>query len=351
MDTYMKAAMTLALKGMAYTNPNPMVGAVVVKDGKIISRGYHEKYGGDHAEVMALRGQKDLEGASLYVTLEPCCHQGQTPPCTDLIIASGIKDVIVGCLDPNPLVKGRGVQALRAAGIRVEVGVMAAEVVAMNKYFNYFISHERPYVILKYAMTLDGKISTLKGDSKWISGDLARQDVHKTRHQVMAIMVGIGTILEDDPRLTARIQGGKNPLPIILDSRGTIPLTSQVLHQKCMVCVVSIAPHKAQALKEGGHRVLRVKAKDDRVDLQALMVLLGQEKIDSILLEGGSRLNGQMLKQACVKEVQVYIGPKLIGSGLSPLTGMDKDLMSQALALKDVSYSRFGDTLKIQGIL
>jgi len=324
-----------------------MVGAVLVKEGQIIGEGYHQAYGQAHAEVNAIGNLKNLEGASLYVTLEPCCHHGKTPPCTQLIIQSGIKHVVVGTLDPNPLVAGKGIEALRAEGIQVDLGCLEDEIWDMNRFFRHYIQKKRPYIIMKYAMTLDGNIATPQGDSMWITNERARVAVHQTRHEVMGILVGSQTILEDDPRLTARIPGGLNPRPIILDGRGRTGLGAQVLVQPCIIFTDSMEEDKFQALSRRGHLVFREPGLTR--DLNKVLDYLGQEGIDSVLVEGGGRVHASFMEAGLVNEVHAYIGMKLIGQGLSPVRGWSCDTMAQGLSMNQVTYQVLDGDLCIKG--
>lgn len=326
-EKYMRRAIELAKKGIGKVNPNPLVGAVIVKDGQIISEGYHAKYGDLHAERNAFRNLKcaeDAKGAEMYVTLEPCCHFGKQPPCTQAIIEHGIRKVYVGSNDPNALVAGKGIEQLRQAGIEVETEVLKDECDALNPVFFHYITTQTPYVVMKYAMTLDGKIATRTGHSKWISGEASRARVQQTRNALKGIMVGIGTVLNDDPMLTCRIDGGRNPIRIICDSKLRIPLSSQVVTtaKEVATIVATIEPHaeytrfwneQKAALEEQGVEVVVVKEVNDRLDLKDLMRQLGERKIDGILLEGGSTLNYAALQAGIVNRIEAYIAPKLFG--------------------------------------
>ena len=287
---YMERAIELAQKGKGWTSPNPMVGAVIVKNGIIIGEGYHEKYGELHAERNAIASLKEsAEGAELYVTLEPCCHYGKTPPCTEAIIEQGIKKVIIGSKDPNPLVSGKGVEILKRAGRVVVENFMEKECDNINPVFFHYIKTKMPYVTIKYAMTADGKIATRTGKSKWITGNEARKKVQEYRHQNMAIMVGIGTVLADDPMLNVRIDGLKSPIRIICDSSLRIPLQSQIVrtareYPTIVVCATDNC-HKKKKLEEVGIEVLKVSGEDKKVDLKKLMKILGEKGIDSVFLE------------------------------------------------------------------
>lgn len=326
-EKYMRRAIELAKNGIGKVNPNPLVGAVIVKDGQIISEGYHAKYGDLHAERNAFRNLKcaeDAKGAEMYVTLEPCCHFGKQPPCTQAIIEHGIRKVYVGSNDPNALVAGKGIEQLRQAGIEVETEVLKDECDALNPVFFHYITTQTPYVVMKYAMTLDGKIATRTGHSKWISGEASRARVQQTRNALKGIMVGIGTVLNDDPMLTCRIDGGRNPIRIICDSKLRIPLSSQVVTtaKEVATIVATIEPHaeytrfwneQKAALEEQGVEVVVVKEVNDRLDLKDLMRQLGERKIDGILLEGGSTLNYAALQAGIVNRIEAYIAPKLFG--------------------------------------
>lgn len=356
-EKYMKLALELAKKGEGRVNPNPLVGAVIVKDNKIIGEGYHEYYGGPHAEINAFSSVKEnVEGSTMYVTLEPCCHYGKTPPCVNAIIKNNIKKVIVGMLDPNPRVAGKGVEILREHGIEVITGVLEEECKSLNEIFIKYIGTKLPFVIMKYAMTLDGKIAAFTGDSKWITGEAAREEVHKLRNNVSGIMVGIGTVLQDNPSLTCRIQGGMSPKRIIVDSNLRIPLNSNVLNIKDETSTIIATTKKAsedkiQLLEDKGAEVLIVEDMDGRVNLQALMKRLGEMGIDSILLEGGSTLNYSAIEQGIVDKVQAYIASKIIGgeSAKTPIGGKGKPLMSESIILQNVTFKTFDEDILIEG--
>ena len=240
-EDYMKAALNEAVKGLGFTNPNPMVGAVIVKDGRIISRGYHRRYGELHAERNAINNCKDnLNGSEIYVTLEPCCHYGKTPPCTEAIIQSGIKKVFIGSEDPNPLVAGKGAETLRKHGIYVESGILKKECDRINDVFFHYITYKTPFVVMKYAMTADGKIACYNGESKWITGERARENVQKSRLRYSAVMVGAGTVIADDPMLTCRLENGRNPIRIICDSRLRIPADCNIVKTADKVRTLSL---------------------------------------------------------------------------------------------------------------
>lgn len=347
---YMKRALELAKKGMGFVNPNPMVGAVLVRNGDIISEGYHESFGGPHAEVNAIGDLVNLEDCTLYVTLEPCCHYGKTPPCTELIIKSGIKKVVVSTLDPNPLVAGKGVRMLKEAGVDVEVGLLEEEK-RMNEIFNHYIIHKTPFIIMKYAMTLDGKISTLSGDAKWVSNETSRHHSHLTRHLCSGIMVGVDTVINDNPRLNTRLENGVDPVVIILDSHGRTPEGSHVVKEGTIIATVSMTEEQMKSYENQGVEVIVTKADNGRVDLKELMKILGAKGIDSILVEGGGKVHGSLLSDNLVHKVQAYVAPKLIGEGRSPSSGKALEYMNQAKQLRDVRFTELEGDMLIEGYL
>lgn len=360
-EEYMRRALELARKGEGHTSPNPMVGCVVVKDGRIISEGYHEKYGEFHAERNALtRCTEDTAGADLYVTLEPCCHQGKTPPCTDIIIEKKIARVFVGSMDSNPLVAGKGVQILRDHGIYVETGILEEECLKLNEVFYHYITAKTPFVVMKYAMTLDGKIACATGDSKWVTGEIARAQVHRMRGRYRGIMVGIGTVLADDPMLNCRVEGGVDPVRIICDSNLHIPLESQIVKTASEIETIVACnqesleaerkQEKIRKLKDAGIQLIGTEGAHG-VNLVELMKKLGEQNIDSILLEGGGTLNASALEDGIVNKVYAYIAGKLIGGmdARSPVEGMGIDRMADAITLKDMEIERLGDDFCIVG--
>ena len=349
---YMRRAVELAKLGIGKVNTNPLVGAVIVKEGRIIGEGYHAKYGELHAERHAFsRLTEEAEGAEMYVTLEPCCHYGKQPPCTQAIIEHGIKKVFVGSDDPNALVAGKGVQALREAGVEVVTQVMKEECDALNPVFFHFITTKTPYVLMKYAMTMDGKIACDTGKSQWITGEEARSHVQETRDALMGIMVGIQTIISDNQRLTCRIPGGRNPIRIICDSHLRIPMEAEVVQtakkMKTVVATVSSEQEKISALREAGVNVLITDSADGKVDLQDLMQKLGQEKIDSILLEGGGTLNQSALQSGIVNHIQIYLAPKIFGGTgkYTPVSGIGVKEPDEAYLLINRKIGIFGEDI------
>lgn len=352
---YMRLALQLAEKGCGHVNPNPMVGAVLVKEGRIIGQGYHERYGAPHAERNALAScTESPEGAALYVTLEPCCHYGKTPPCTEAILRSNIQKVVVGSRDPNPLVAGKGIRKLRRRGIEVVEGVLKTECDKLNEVFFYFMQTGKPYVVMKYAMTMDGKTAAYTGASKWITGEAARSRVHQDRSRYSAVMAGIGTVLADDPLLTCRIDGGKNPLRIICDTELRTPLSSQIVATAgeipTVIATVCTEAEIQRPYIEAGCRILPVLKRGSHLDLSELMTKLGEEKIDSILLEGGSILNWSALQAGIVNKVQAYIAPKLFGgaNGKTPVAGMGVSRPEDAFFLTNSKVTCLGDDILIE---
>jgi len=350
----MAKALDLATQGIGHVNPNPLVGAVIVKDGRMIGSGYHEKYGSLHAERNALAScTEDPRGATMYVTLEPCAHYGKTPPCTEAILESGIACVVIGAMDPNPRAAG-GAEILRQNGIVVIEGVLGEACLRQNAVFFHYIWGKTPYVVMKYAMTADGKIATVTGASRWITGEAAREHVHQSRHAYAGIMVGMGTILADDPLLTCRLPEGRNPLRIVCDSNLRTPLDSQLVATAQEVPTViachSAESEKAQQLEALGCHVLPFPGKNGQVDLRALMEWLHSEKIDSVLLEGGAGLNYSMLELGLVQRLQVYIAPKVFGgeAAKGPIGGRGVSLPDQAFRLGNPAVTAMGQDLLLE---
>ncbi|HEY66108.1 MAG TPA: bifunctional diaminohydroxyphosphoribosylaminopyrimidine deaminase/5-amino-6-(5-phosphoribosylamino)uracil reductase RibD [Caldilineae bacterium] len=356
---FMRRALRLAERGRGRTSPNPMVGAVLVRDGQIIGEGFHPRAGEPHAEIMALRqAGKSARGATLYVTLEPCCHFGRTPPCTRAIIAAGVAEVHMAMLDPNPRVAGRGRAELEAAGIRTFVGELEAEARVLNETFIHWITTGRPFVIAKFAMSLDGKIATRSGDSRWITGPAAREQVHQLRDQVDAILVGVNTVIADDPQLTTRLDKDdiRHPLRVIVDSRGRIPLTAQVLDPvlpgRTMVATTEAMPiEQRRALSFRGVQVLVLPSQDGRVSLPDLLEELGRREVTSVLVEGGGTIIGTFFAQRLVDKVVAFIAPIIIGGreAPTPVGGLGVERLSQALRLERVQVEWLGSDLLVTG--
>lgn len=352
---YMKMALQLAERGCGYTSPNPMVGAVIVKNEKIIGLGWHERYGEAHAERNALVAcTENPKGATMYVTLEPCCHYGKQPPCVEAIMDAGIERVVVGSGDPNPLVSGKGIEMLRKQGISVTEHILQEDCERLNEVFFHYIQTKRPFVVMKYAMTMDGKIATHTGLSKWVTGEIARNHVAKQRHRYTAIMAGIGTILTDDPLLTCRIEGGINPIRIICDTTLRMPLTAKVVStaEQIPTLIATCCQDKQRhtLYEKKGCCIVPVREKEGHVDLEQLMDLLGERQIDSILLEGGGTLNWSALSCGIVQKVQTYIAPKLFGgqAAKTPVEGIGISSPTSAFRLKNSKILQLGEDFLIE---
>jgi diaminohydroxyphosphoribosylaminopyrimidine deaminase/5-amino-6-(5-phosphoribosylamino)uracil reductase len=357
----MKKALDLARKGKGFTNPNPMVGAVIVKNNEIIGEGYHEAIGGPHGEINALNNARaSVIGGTLYVTLEPCSHYGKTPPCAPEIVRRGIKKVVVAMLDPNPMVSGNGIKHLRDHGVEVIVGTLEDEARKLNEIFIKYILTKLPFCILKSAMTLDGKIATESGDSKWVTSAQSRAHVHELRHSLMAIMVGVNTVIMDNPSLTTRLSGqvGRNPIRIIIDSSGRIPLEAKVLlkdgkTQPIIATTDQMDQSKEDELVRMGVCVLRTPQKNRRVDLENLMIQLGERGIDSVLIEGGSELSYSCLMEGVVDKVMTYIAPKILGgkNAKTPVGGIGLSKMSDAMPLYGIKVTSLDEDILVEGYI
>ena len=355
---YMQQALALARGGLGLVSPNPLVGCVLVKAGAVVGQGYHQRFGGPHAEVHALQeAGSQARGAVLYVNLEPCSHTGKTPPCVDAVIQSGVSRVVAALRDPDPRVNGRGLSRLEAAGIAVTVGVCEAEARKLNEVFIKYITTRCPFVTLKSAITLDGKIATRTGASQWITGELARQEGHRLRHAADAILVGIGTVLQDDPQLTARLpdQQGANPLRVIVDSTLRVPLQAQVAavasDRRTLIVTTARAPvAHSEALRTRGVEVVCLPAYDDgRVDLEALCRYLGERGVASVLVEGGATLSATLLRRRLVDKVLLFVAPKIIGGdGLSVVGPCGVETMEQVIHLRDVVSQCLGNDVLLE---
>jgi diaminohydroxyphosphoribosylaminopyrimidine deaminase/5-amino-6-(5-phosphoribosylamino)uracil reductase len=358
---YMRLALDLAAKGRGWTSPNPLVGAVVVKDGRIVGRGFHQRAGGPHAEVNAIDDAGDqARGASLYVTLEPCNHFGRTPPCTQKILAAGIRRVVVAMTDPNPGVKGGGNTALEEQGLDVICGICENEARLLNEYFITWVTTGRPFVTVKCAATLDGRIATRTGDSRWVTGPASRRFVHRLRHAVDGIMVGLETVKSDDPSLTTRLEGeaGADPTRIVLDTRLSMPVTAGMLHQASkaptwVVCGPDAATRRRKALADAGARVIDASLKAGRIDLSALMDQLGRMGITSLLIEGGGGVIGSAFAAGIVDKVCFFYAPKILGAddGVPICRGTGPASMNQSIPVHDLSVVRFDADVMLQGYL
>lgn len=352
-EKYMDLALELAEKGKGYVNPNPMVGAVVVKDGEIVGKGWHKFYGGPHAEVYALEeaGAK-AEGATIYVTLEPCSHFGKTPPCAEKIKKMKIKKCVIACLDPNPIVAGRGKKILEEAGIEVVVGVREKEAKELNKVFMKYITEKNPYLFLKCAITLDGKIATNERDSKWITNEKSREKVQFLRHEYMGIMVGINTLINDNPRLTARIENGINPFRIVVDPHLCTPLESNFVNMaddNKSIIITSKENEKNDKIKEFENKnvkIIYMEGFDFSVD--KILKKIGELKIDSILLEGGSYLISKAFKENRIDGGEIFIAPKILGGGLPFIDGFDFKEIKDCFHLQNVKFNVYDDNISVE---
>ena len=360
-ELYMRRALELARQGEGHVSPNPMVGCVVVKDGRVIAEGYHEKVGEYHAERNALlRCEEDPAGADLYVTLEPCCHYGRTPPCTEIIIEKGIKRVFVAALDVNPLVAGKGVQTLRDAGVEVEVGLLEQEAIDLNEVFFHFFKTHRPFVAMKYAMTLDGKIACHTGDSQWVTGEASRNFVHGLRKKYSSILVGISTALKDDPMLNCRTEEGVDPVRLVADSRLRLPPDSQLAQTAREIPTWVFTTEEVLQTAKGQEKAKALNKLDvdvipcgngDIVSVEHLLEVLAERDIDSVLVEGGGTVNASFLEAGLVDRVYAFLGPKLVGGAdsRSPVEGKGVAKMADAAELEDIEVERFDDDIMITG--
>jgi diaminohydroxyphosphoribosylaminopyrimidine deaminase/5-amino-6-(5-phosphoribosylamino)uracil reductase len=357
-EKYMAMALRLAEKAAGRTSPNPMVGAVVVKNGRVIARGWHERAGEPHAEAIALaKAGAAARGATLYVTLEPCSHTNKrTPPCSPLVIQSGVKRVVIAMSDPNPKVSGGGIKAIRKAGIEVVTGVLEPKARHLNEAYIKYITRGMPFVTLKIAQTLDGKIATASGESMWITGEMARKAGRLLRDRNDAILVGINTILKDDPALTTRIPKGRDPIRVIVDSRLRIPLTAKVLTQRStaktiVATLASASKAKVNQVRATGAEVLFVKSDKGRVDLRDLMKKLGYMDVMSVLIEGGAEINASALKAGIVDKIVMFIAPTLMTGrdALCSIGGSSPVKLDHAIKLSEVTDRFVGPDLKIEG--
>jgi len=357
-EYWMRRALRLAEKGRGRTSPNPMVGAVLVKNGEVVGEGYHAKAGEAHAEVLSIReAGEGAEGATLYLNLEPCIHYGKTPPCAPAVIEAGVRRVVVGMEDPNPLVRGRGLETIKKAGLDVKVGVLERECQRLNEAFCKYILKKEPFVILKVAATFDGKIATRDGESKWISGEASRRLVHRLRDQVDGVVVGINTILKDDPMLTTRIKGGRNPYRIILDSRLRIPEEAKVIEispSKTIIATTGLAEkEKINKLEKRGIQILTLESNQGRVDLRHLLTKLGEMEMISLLVEGGTQINGSFLDEGLIDKILFFLSPKLIGDNqaFGIFGGRGVANLKEAFSLHEIRAKRVGEDILLEGYL
>lgn len=356
-EKYMRLAMQLAGNAIGRTSPNPLVGAVIVKDNRVVGCGWHRKAGTPHAEVHALNQAGELaQGADVYVTLEPCAHYGKTPPCAKALVEAKVKNVYGGLLDVNPKVAGKGFKILEDAGIHVEYGFLQDELRKQNEVFFKWIEHKKPFIVLKAAMTLDGKIATATGQSKWITNETSRAYGYKLRDIYDGIMVGINTVIEDNPMLTARVDSGKNPIRIVVDSSLKIDINANVVQDKSAKTIIATTD------KANKDKILKLQAQDvdvivvdkdenDKVDIEKLLDILGQQNICSILVEGGATLSGSFVAKKLVDKVYFFIAPKIIGGkeAKTPVAGTGILNLQEALALKDIQIEKLEEDILIIG--
>lgn len=350
---YMKRALTLARKGIGRTSPNPAVGCVIVKNGRIIGEGWHKKAGTPHAEIHALNmAGEAAQGADVYVTLEPCCHSGKTPPCSDALIRAKVKRVVAGMPDPNPMVNGKGLKELELAGIETVCGLLEDACRSINRPFIKYVVSGLPYVIFKSAMTLDGNIATVTGDSRWISCEESRRYVHQMRNRCDAVLVGVDTVIIDNPQLTVRHVRGRNPLRVIVDTRLRTPESVKILEsplaKKTVIATTETNPRVHLRYLQQGAQILVCEAEDGRVSMYDLLTKLGKMGVQSILLEGGNRVAGNMLQNGLIDEFVFFYAPKIIGnSGFAPFTLQGITSMNDAIRLVITNIRRSGDDIVV----
>lgn len=355
-EFWMMKVLHLAEKGRGRTSPNPMVGAILIRDEMIAGEGYHQKAGTPHAEILAIqKAGERAKGSTLYINLEPCIHYGRTPPCVPAILQAGIRRVVIGMEDPNPLVQGKGIKALKEAGLQVEVGVLEKECQRLNESFSKYILKREPFVILKIAATLDGRIATRTGESQWITGEESRRFVHRLRDQVDGVVVGIGTIMKDDPLLTTRLPGGRDPFRIILDSELRIPENARVFGsnpERVILATTQRAPkEKLERLEQKVGRILICDSRKGKVDLKILLSKLGEMEITSLLVEGGSQVNGAFFDERLMDKVFLFLSPKWFGDplALGIFSGKGVEELQKVLPLKEITLRKIGEDLLVEG--
>jgi diaminohydroxyphosphoribosylaminopyrimidine deaminase / 5-amino-6-(5-phosphoribosylamino)uracil reductase len=351
---YLELCLKLAEKGKGYTSPNPLVGAILVKRGSIVGKGWHRKCGEEHAEIMAIKNAGiKARNATLYVNLEPCSHWGRTPPCTEQIIQAGVREVIIGCPDPNPRVSGH--IELKSRGLKTKIGILNDECKKINEAYLRYVRTKKPFVIAKAAMSLDGKIATKTGHSKYITGKEARKHVHQLRNDLDAVMVGASTVQKDDPQLTTRLIKGKNPIKIIVDSSLRTSLNAKVVKNEptqLIIATTAKAPaNKIKQFQQKGVKVLTIPALQGKVDIKKLMKELGRLEIQSIMIEGGAELNAAVIKAGIVNKMLFFISPGLIGSGLSALGDLGITKVDKSVKLKKMNHTTVGKDILIEGYL
>ncbi|MBL7151245.1 MAG: bifunctional diaminohydroxyphosphoribosylaminopyrimidine deaminase/5-amino-6-(5-phosphoribosylamino)uracil reductase RibD [Candidatus Omnitrophica bacterium] len=357
-EYFMQLALRLALKARGRTSPNPLVGALVVKKGQILGRGYHKMAGAAHAEIVALDEAMDKsKGATLYITLEPCTHFGRTPPCVDRIIKSGIREVVIGMVDPNPLNKGRGIEILKSHRIKVKVGILEEKLEKINEFFIKYISKKMPFVTVKAAQSLDGKIATRHGDSKWITSDKSRAFAHGLRRDYDAVMVGVNTVLVDNPRLDAWFSK-KQPVKVIVDSQLSVPQDANIFTAKREVIIITLASKAGQEtdnrrILQEKAKIFEVKEKAGQVNLRDALKKLARLNITSVLVEGGGTLAGSLFDEGLVDKVLFFISPKIIGGkdAISSVMGQGISRIDRAIKIKDVRFRRLGEDFLVEGYI
>lgn len=356
-EIFMKRAIDIAKKG--YVSPNPRVGAVLVRNKKILGEGYHQRFGGPHAEIElfnSLPTDFDYTGTILYVSLEPCCHHGKTPPCVKKIVEVGIEIIYIACLDPNPLVSGKGVEFLKKSGVEVHVGLLEQNAIQLNESFFKFIQKKEPFVLLKSAVSLDGKICTTTGESKWISTEESRLEVQYLRSQYSAIMVGINTVLKDDPLLTSRIENSRNPIRIVIDSKLRTPITSQIVNTAKDIRTIIFTTNESRELHilylEKNVEIVTLSQFSEKIRLTQVMNTLGEMGIDSVLLEGGAEIAYSALSEDIVDKIQLYFAPIILGgSGKSFVGGMGVEKLEDAFCLQKYSLRCLSKDFVLEGYL
>jgi len=351
-EILMKRAIQLAKKGKGRVSPNPLVGAIIVKNGTIIATGYHRKAGTEHAEVIAIRkAGKKTKGSIMYVNLEPCCHYGNTPPCTKTIISADIKEVFVGTKDPNPLVSGKGIKELKKSGIMVHKGILEKEARELNEFYLTFMEKKRPFIILKTAQTIDGKIADIYGNSKWLTNKLARRKVHSLRNEVDAILTGMGTVKKDNPLLTPRlVKKIKKPTRIVLDTNLRISQESNIVGEGTII-VTARKNHikKEKMLKDMGVKIWKVETDKNSINIQKVLKKAYKQGIQSILIEAGRGVASSFLREKLVDKIYIFISNKILGSGMPSFERIGLEKLSDALLIDNISFERFEDNLLIKG--
>ena len=350
---YMDLAIKLAEKGKGLTSPNPMVGCIVVKRGRIVGKGFHRKAGTEHAEVLALNdaGKKAIN-STLYVNIEPCSHWGRTPPCTEKIVESGVREIIIGMKDPNPLVEG--FRELKFRGLKTKIGILEREARKLNEVYIKYMRTKRPFVILKVAMSVDGKIATSTGDSKYITSKEARAYVHQLRSDVDAVMVGLNTVLRDNPELTPRLVKGKDPMKIVVDSKLKIPKNCHLMKDPAKLIIATTSKAQKSMIKklqQKGINVIITKSKKGMVELHDLMKQLGKHEITSVMIEGGSQLNSSAIKDGIVDKALIFAAPKIIGNGIGAIGSLGIKKIDKAINLKNPIVKKIGKDVLIEGYL